>query len=126
MTPARKKSLLLYWSSETIRPGFGTWAPSRPTSRLHELLQLAVLGGGELELVEAQLREGSPAAGQTAGSLQLPDGCSIFAVIREERALSVRPDTEQREGDKVIGIGRTECEGECCTGSSWETPIPAD
>jgi hypothetical protein len=24
----------------------------------------------------------------------------------------VRPDTELRVGDKVIGIGRTECEGE--------------
>jgi trk system potassium uptake protein TrkA len=79
---------------------------------VHELLQLAVLGGGELELVEAQLREGSPAVGQQAGSLELPDGCSIFAVIRDERALSVKPDTELRQGDKVIGIGRTECEGE--------------
>ena len=71
-----------------------------------------MLGGGELELVEAQLQEGSPAVGQTAGSLDLPDGCSIFAVIRDERALSVRSDTELREGDKVIGIGRTECESE--------------
>jgi trk system potassium uptake protein TrkA len=79
---------------------------------VNELLRLAVLGGGELELVEAQLREGSPAVGKTAGSLSLPDGCSIFAVIRDERALSVRSDTELREGDKVIGIGRTECEGE--------------
>ena len=79
---------------------------------VHELLHLAVLGGGELELVEAQLREGSPAIGQLAGSLQLPDGCSLFAIIRDERALSVRSDTELREGDKVIGIGRTECEDE--------------
>jgi trk system potassium uptake protein TrkA len=79
---------------------------------VHELLQLAVLSGGELELVEAQLREGSPAVGRAAGSLALPDGCSIFAVIRDERALSVRSDTELHEGDKVIGIGRTECETE--------------
>jgi len=79
---------------------------------VHDLLILAALGGGELELVEAQLREGSPAVGQLAGSLALPDGCSIFAVIREERAISVRSDTELREGDKIIGIGRTECEGE--------------
>ncbi len=79
---------------------------------VHELLHLAVLGGGELELIEAQLRAGSPATGQLAGALELPDGCSIFAIIREERALSVRSDTELREGDKIIGIGRTECEGE--------------
>jgi trk system potassium uptake protein TrkA len=79
---------------------------------VHELLRLAVLGGGELELIEAQLLDGSPAVGHTAGSLHLPEGCSIFAVIRNERALSVRSDTELRRGDKVIGIGRTECEDE--------------
>ena len=80
---------------------------------VHELLHLAVLGGaGELELVEAQLREGSPAVRRPAGSLSLPEGCSIFALIRDERALSVRADTELRAGDKLIGIGRTECESE--------------
>jgi trk system potassium uptake protein TrkA len=79
---------------------------------VQELLHLAALGGGELELVEAQLRDGSPAAGRQAGALSLPEGCSIFAVIRNERAMSVRSDTELRAGDKVIGIGRTECDGE--------------
>jgi trk system potassium uptake protein TrkA len=79
---------------------------------VHELLQLAVLGGGELEVVEAQLREGSPAVGRTASTLDLPEGCSIFAVIRDERALMIRANTELREGDKVIAIGRTECEEE--------------
>jgi trk system potassium uptake protein TrkA len=62
---------------------------------VHELLHLAVLGGGELELVEAQLRRDSPAIGRAA-----------------DRAMSVRSDTEFQEGDKVIGIGRTECESE--------------
>ncbi len=79
---------------------------------VHELLHLAVLGGGELELVEAQLREGSPAVGKTTSSLDLPDGCSLFAVVRNEKALALKPDTQFREGDKVIGIGRTECEDE--------------
>ena len=65
-----------------------------------------------MELVEAQLRDGSPAVGRLAGTLALPDGCSIFAIIRAERALSIRSDTELKEGDKVIGIGRTECESE--------------
>jgi trk system potassium uptake protein TrkA len=79
---------------------------------VHELLHLAVLGGGELELIEAQLREGSPAIGRTTSSLSLPDGCSLFAIIRNERAIPLKTDTELREGDKVIGIGRTECEAE--------------
>jgi trk system potassium uptake protein len=79
---------------------------------VHELLHLGVVGSGELELIEAQLSVGSPAIGQTPGSLNLPEGCTIFAVIRDEKAVSVRADTELKEGDKVIGIGRTECEGE--------------
>jgi trk system potassium uptake protein TrkA len=79
---------------------------------VHELLHLGVVGSGELELIEAQLREGSPAIGQMAGSLTLPEGCTLFAVIRDERAVSIRAETEFKEGDKVIGIGRTECEGE--------------
>ncbi|HEY1169701.1 MAG: TrkA family potassium uptake protein [Verrucomicrobiota bacterium] len=92
---------------------------------VHELLHLAALGAGELELVEAQLREGSPAIGQLAGSLQLPDGCSIFTIIRGERALSIRSDTDLREGDKVIGIGRTECEGELHRILLGESEAPA-
>jgi trk system potassium uptake protein len=79
---------------------------------VHELLHLGVVGGGELELIEAQLREGSPAVGIPAGNLTLPEGCAIFAVIRGDKAVSVRGDTELQEGDKVIGIGRTECESE--------------
>jgi trk system potassium uptake protein TrkA len=89
---------------------------------VHELLRLAVLGAGELELVEAQLQDGSPAVGRTASSVKLPEGCSIFAVIRNGRALSARSDTELRQGDKVIGIGRTECEQELHRILMGETP----
>jgi Trk K+ transport system NAD-binding subunit len=60
-----------------------------------------------------------------AGSLQLPDGCSIFAIIRDERALSIRSDTDLREGDKVIGIGRTECEAELHRILLGESEAPA-
>ncbi len=79
---------------------------------VHELLHLAVLGGGELELIEAQLREGSPAVGRSVGSLTLPEGCSLFAVIREERPMALRGDLVLQLGDKVLGIGRIECEDE--------------
>jgi trk system potassium uptake protein TrkA len=79
---------------------------------VHELLHLGVVGGGELELIEAQLRDDSPAVGHSASSLNLPEGCAIFAVIRNEKAISLRGDTELRNGDKVIGVGRAECEGE--------------
>lgn len=77
---------------------------------VHELLHLAALGGSELELIEAQLRDGSPAIGRIAREVPMPEGCAIFAVIREGKALPIRPDTILAEGDKVIAIGRAECE----------------
>ena len=40
----------------------------------------------------------------------MPEGCAIFAVIRDEVPISVRADTILAEGDKVIAIGKTECQ----------------
>jgi trk/ktr system potassium uptake protein len=77
---------------------------------VHELLHLAALGEGELELIEAHLQAGSPAVGRAPKDLNIPDGCSLFAVIRDGVAMPLRPDTIMREGDKVIAIGKTECE----------------
>src|SRR6185369_6094281 len=48
-----------------------------------ELLHLAALGEGELELIEAHLQAGSPAIGKAPRDLSMPDGCSLFAVIRD-------------------------------------------
>jgi trk system potassium uptake protein TrkA len=77
---------------------------------VHELLHLATLGGGELELFEALLQPASPAVGRNARDIPLPEGCAIFAVIRDDVAISVRADTVLAEGDKVIAIGKTECQ----------------
>ncbi|HET7727851.1 MAG TPA: TrkA family potassium uptake protein [Candidatus Limnocylindrales bacterium] len=78
---------------------------------VHELLHLAALGDNELEIIEAHLQEGSPAIGRAMRDLRIPEGCSLFAVIRDGVAAPLRPDTVLQEGDKVIAIGRTECEG---------------
>jgi trk system potassium uptake protein TrkA len=77
---------------------------------VHELLHLAALGEGELELIEAHLQGGSPAIGKTAADLAMPEGCSLFAVIRDGIATPLAPDTVLREGDKVIAIGREDCQ----------------
>src|ERR671918_1147824 len=77
---------------------------------VHELLHLAALGEGELELIEAHLQAGSPAIGRAPRDLEIPEGCSLFAVIRDGVASPLRPDTVLREGDKVIAIGKQECE----------------
>jgi len=77
---------------------------------VHELLHLADLGSGDLELIEALLTDESPAIGRTTGELSMPEGCTLFAYIRDGKALQVRPETQFRGGDKVIVIGRRECE----------------
>ena len=63
-----------------------------------------------MELIEAHLQVGSPAIGKSSSELEIPDGCSLFAVIRNGVATPLRPETVLEEGDKVIAIGRTECE----------------
>ncbi len=77
---------------------------------VHELLHLAALGEGELELIEAHLQVGSPAIGRASRDIELPEGCSLFAVIRDGVASTLRPDSVFQAGDKVIAIGKTECE----------------
>src|SRR5512135_1396227 len=77
---------------------------------VHELLHLAALGDNELEIIEAHLQDGSPAVGRTIADLSMPEGCSLFAVVRDGVAMPLRPDTTLRVGDKVIAIGPNECE----------------
>src|SRR5689334_6322225 len=79
---------------------------------VHELLHLAALGVGELEIIEAHLQPGSPAVGRLASDLSLPQGCSLFGVIRNGTPTPLRTDTVLAEGDKVIAIGRPDCETE--------------
>ena len=79
---------------------------------VHELLRLAQLEGGELELLEAQIAEDSPVLGLGPSDIKLPDGCTLFVVIRDDKAQSIRADTVFREGDKVIAISKTENEAE--------------
>ncbi len=79
---------------------------------VHELLHLAQLEGGELELLEAQIADDSPALGRRPTDFELPEGCTLFVLIRDDKAQSIRPDTIFQEGDKVLAISRTECEAD--------------
>jgi len=74
---------------------------------VHELLHLAALDN-ELEIIEAHLQPDSPAVGRSPADLTIPDGCSLFAIVRNGVAMPLRPDTVLAEGDKVIAIGRAD------------------
>jgi len=77
---------------------------------VHELLHLAQLEGGELDLLEAQIGETSPAIGRRPADIRLPEGCSLFILIRGERAQQIRPETVFEVGNKVLAISRSDCE----------------
>jgi trk system potassium uptake protein TrkA len=77
---------------------------------VHELLHLAQLSRGDIELIEAQIAAGSPAEGKVARDVPLPDGCLLFALIRDDVAQSIRADTVLQAGDKVVAMSRTDCQ----------------
>jgi trk system potassium uptake protein TrkA len=79
---------------------------------IHELLHLAALGDSDLEIVEAHLEDGSPAVGRTMADLAMPEGCSLFGVIRDGVAAPLRADMVLAAGDKVIAIGKADCEAQ--------------
>jgi len=91
---------------------------------VHELLHLAQLEGGELEVLEAQIGPRSPAVGQHPADIRLPEGCSLFILIRDEVAQAIRPDSTFEVGDKVIAITRTECSAELHEQLIGEEPTP--
>jgi trk system potassium uptake protein TrkA len=76
---------------------------------VHELLHLAALDN-ELEIIEAKLQADSPAVGRTPADLVIPEACSLFAVVRDGVATPLRTDTVLQVGDKVLAIGRADCE----------------
>ncbi|HYI23029.1 MAG TPA: TrkA family potassium uptake protein, partial [Candidatus Limnocylindrales bacterium] len=78
---------------------------------VHELLHLAQLKGGELELVEAQIGEDSPAVGRKPTDIPMPEGCSLFLLLRGNNVQPIRPDTVFQVGDKVLAVARADGQG---------------
>ena len=77
---------------------------------VHELLHLAQLKGGELELLEAQIADDSPALGRRAADIPLPEGCWLFVLLRGNNVQAIRGDTVFQAGDKVLAVARAEFE----------------
>jgi trk system potassium uptake protein TrkA len=78
---------------------------------VHELLHLAQLSGGEIELVEAQIGETSPAVGRKLADISLPEGSSVFLLLRGSTVEQIRGDTIFQAGDKVLAVAKGEGEG---------------
>jgi trk system potassium uptake protein TrkA len=79
---------------------------------VHELLHLAQLKGGQLELLEAQIADDSPAVGRRASDIPLPEGCSLFVLLRGNSVQAIKAETVLQTGDKVLAVARAECEAD--------------
>ena len=71
---------------------------------IDDLLHLAEVEGGELQIVEAHLEPGSPAIGKALSEVTLPEGSTVAMVVRDGRPQVARPDTRLRAGDKLLAL----------------------
>ncbi|HEX6127682.1 MAG TPA: TrkA family potassium uptake protein [Candidatus Limnocylindria bacterium] len=79
---------------------------------VHDLLHLTELEKGEVQIVEAQIDATSPVIGRELRNLQLPEGSHVAVVIRNDRAMPVRPDFKLQNGDRLLAITSAEQEAE--------------
>ncbi|MCX7968584.1 MAG: TrkA family potassium uptake protein [Armatimonadetes bacterium] len=73
-----------------------------------EFLPLALLHRGGLEVVEMKLAENSPAVGKPVRELNLPQGCLLVAVVRDNSAQVVSGDTVFQPNDIVLALAKPE------------------
>lgn len=97
---------------ETVSPTRAILGVIEHEIPVHDLLHLAELEGGEVQIVEAQLDSDSPVIGREVRDIRLPEGSMIAVVIRNERAQSPRPETTLRAGDKLLAVTSAEREAE--------------
>ncbi len=97
---------------ETVSPTRSILGVIEHEIPIHDLLHLAELEGGGVQIVEAQLDADSPAIGLELRELNLPEGSTVAVLIRDERAQSPRSDTRLRTGDKVLAVTSPEGEAE--------------
>jgi trk system potassium uptake protein TrkA len=76
----------------------------------HELVHLLELRNENLEIVDVQLDENSPAAGKRVEALAMPEGARLISVTRDGRAEIAVGATELQAGDRVLAILEPGCE----------------
>ena len=70
----------------------------------HDLVHLLELRKENLEIVEVQIPQGAPAAGQRVEKLSLPEGSRLISVMRNGRSEIAVGSTELQPGDQVLAI----------------------
>ncbi len=70
----------------------------------HGLVHLLDLRQEQLEIIELEVAEGAPAAGQAIGNLDLPEGCLVVSVLRDGTGFVPKADTVIQPGDEVLAV----------------------
>jgi trk system potassium uptake protein TrkA len=97
---------------ETVSPTRAILGVIEHEIPIHDLLHLAELESGEVQIVEAQLDGDSPVIGREVRDLTLPEGSNIAVVIRDDRAVAPRPEMRLRTGDRILAVTSQEHEAE--------------
>jgi trk system potassium uptake protein TrkA len=75
-------------------------------------LPLMPLTGSQLEIIEAEIAEGSPPAGKPVRTLKLPDGALIGGIVRQGKIVAGVSEATLQQGDRVIVFAPTAVEAE--------------
>jgi trk system potassium uptake protein TrkA len=68
------------------------------------LVHLLDLQDEGLEIIELQLTDQSPVAGERVGDLQMPEGSLLISVLRGGRGFVPGPETVLEAGDEVLAV----------------------
>jgi trk system potassium uptake protein TrkA len=68
------------------------------------LVHLLDLEEERLEIIELEVTDGAPAAGQKVADITIPDGSLIISVLRDGGGFVPKPDTVVNVGDEVLVV----------------------
>ncbi len=77
-----------------------------------QVVPLAALKKGQIEVVEVDITERSPVRGMKISQLELPTSALIISILREDHAIIPHADTKLREKDSIIALIKQEREKE--------------
>lgn len=75
-----------------------------------EIIPLAPLQRGNIELVEIDLGPDSPVVGKRIGNIGLPENALVISIVRDGHAILPNIDVEFKEGDSVIALVNADME----------------
>lgn len=75
-----------------------------------EIIPLAPLQRGNIEIVEIDLGPDSPVLGKRIGNIGLPENALVISIVRDGNAILPNLDVEFREGDSVIALVKVDME----------------